>query len=216
MQAGFWQEIEERRSRWNVLAHPFCARWAVGELAPGELAIYASEFEHGVMAIANASTRAAGMEGGDSARVAQLEAVHVSSWRAFARATGWGGWNAWGYGEEPLPETESCARVWEGDESRTLAEHLLTLSAIDDAQRAISEVMLNGLLRHYGFEDGPATEYFRLRAGADPEPSRPHLEQCGVDLDPELLIEQAEVVHRSYWLLLDGVESYARRTCPSY
>ncbi len=55
--------------------------------------------------------------------------------------------------------------------------------------------MLNGLLRHYGFEDGPATEYFRLHAGAA-DGSRP---------------AAGEEVQRSYWQLLDGVEALAAR-----
>lgn len=217
MQEGFWQEIEIRRSRWNVLAHPFCERWALGQLTGGELAIYASEYEHGVSAIAAATARAAHLDGGRFDRAAVEEAAHVSCWRSFAKATGWGA-AAWAYGEEPLPETSNCAAVWQGDRHRTLPEHLITLGAIEAAESAVAEVMLNGLLRHYGFEPGPATDYFSLHA-APGEAGRVAREALGpllADCEHERLLDQAEAVHRSYWLLLDGVESLARRSCHSY
>lgn len=217
MQDGFWQEMEERRSRWNVLTHPFYERWAVGELVSGELAIYASEYEHGASATAAATARTAHLDGGRFARAAIEEAAHVSCWRSFAKATGWGA-TAWAYGEEPLPETVECAEAWQGDELRTLPEHLVTLQAIATAEAAVSEVMLNGLLRHYGFEAGPSTAYFSLHGegGGSGQIAREALDPLLPNLDHEALLEQAETVHRSYWLLLDGVESLAHRTCHSY
>jgi pyrroloquinoline quinone (PQQ) biosynthesis protein C len=164
MATGYRQEADLGGVEWNVLEHPFCARWATGELSFEELALYASEYEHAV-------------------------------WRAFSRAVGWGGMAAWTYGEDPLPETEVCARSWEGKETRTLAEHVETLRAIDAVQGPVSEVMLNGLLRHYGFEEGAATDYFRLHAG----------------LAGESRSAAGEEVRRSYWFLLDGVERLAGR-----
>ncbi len=194
MATGYREEAAPERAGWNVLEHPFCARWATGELRFEELALYASEFDHAVTAIAAAAARAAAIDPG-LAGLAAEELRQVSCWRAFSRAVGWGGMAAWTYAEEPLPETEECARSWEGEGLRTLAEQLRTLREIDAAQAAVSEVMLNGLLRHYGFEDGPATEYFRLHAGAA-DGSRP---------------AAGEEVQRSYWQLLDGVEALAAR-----
>lgn len=195
MATGYRQEADLGGVEWNVLEHPFCARWATGELSFEELALYASEYEHAVTAIAAAAARAAALDPSLASAAAE-ELRQVSCWRAFSRAVGWGGMAAWTYGEDPLPETEDCARSWGGDESRTLAEHLETLRAIDAIQAPIGEVMLNGLLRHYGFEDGAATEYFSLHARfASESPSA-----------------GGEEVRRSYWMLLDGVEALAART----
>lgn len=194
MATGYRQGADLERAEWNVLEHPFCLRWATGELCLEDLAVYASEYEHAVNAIAAAAAAAAAFEPG-LADLAAEELRQVGSWRAFSRAVGWGGMAAWTYGEEPLPETEECARSWKGDESRTLADHLRTLAAIDAAQGPVSEVMLNGLLRHHGFAEGAATEYFRLHAGLGDRSQTVHSDE----------------VHRSYWLLLDGVESLARR-----
>jgi pyrroloquinoline quinone (PQQ) biosynthesis protein C len=190
MATGYRQEVEFDRVEWNVLEHRFFARWAGGELRFEELALYASEYEHAVTAIAKASARAAALDPRLAGEAAE-ELRQVSCWRAFSRAVGWGGMAASRYGEEPLPETEQLARDWEGDESRTLAEHLRTLRAIDAVQSAVSEVMLNALLRHHGFEEGQATEYFRLHA----------------ELADDWPASRSAEVNRSYWLLLDGVEA---------
>ena len=43
------------------------------------------------------------------------------------------------------------------------------LYAIESAQPAISRTKLDGLVEHYGFEEGPATEYFSLHSERDHE-----------------------------------------------
>jgi pyrroloquinoline quinone (PQQ) biosynthesis protein C len=195
MTTGYRQEADLGEVEWNVLEHPFCVRWALGELAFEELTLFAGEYEHAVAATAAAAARAAALDPSLAALAAE-ESRQLSCWRAFSRAVGWGGLASWTYGEDPLPETEECARSWGGDESRTPAEHLETLRAIDAVEAPVSEVMLNGLLRHYGFEQGAATEYFRL-----------HAQPCG-----DSPSGRAEEVRRSYWMLLDGVEALAAGT----
>jgi pyrroloquinoline quinone (PQQ) biosynthesis protein C len=186
-----WQEADLGRVGRNVLEHPFCARWAAGELSACELADYASEYDHAVVAIAAAAARAADLDP-RFAEAAAEELRQVSTWRAFARAVGWGGVAAWRYGEEPLPQTEECAWVWSGAGAETAAELLELLRAVDAIQAPLGEVMLNGLSRHYGFAEADAgTEYFSLHAA----------------LPGEAPSSRSAEVEDVYWKLLDGVEA---------
>src|SRR4029453_3832151 len=51
--------IDEARHRWDVLKHPFYERWECGELTGEELAFYAGEYRHAVVALARAAQPAA-------------------------------------------------------------------------------------------------------------------------------------------------------------
>ena len=68
--------IDAARERWNVLEHPFYTRWENGELTHDELARYAGEYRHAVVALARAA-RTAGLH-------AEEEAAHISLWDDFA------------------------------------------------------------------------------------------------------------------------------------
>src|ERR671926_11695 len=50
--------IDEARQRWDVLKHPFYERWERGELGRDELAFYAGEYRHAVVALARAAAAA--------------------------------------------------------------------------------------------------------------------------------------------------------------
>src|SRR5262245_15764885 len=51
--------IDALRSRHDVLRHPFYRRWSAGELTRAELAHYAGQYRHAVVALARASAQAA-------------------------------------------------------------------------------------------------------------------------------------------------------------
>src|SRR5436309_4236765 len=70
--------IDEARRRWDVLKHPFYERWECGELTRDELAFYAGEYRHAVVALARAAAAT-----GDGEH-AQEEAEHVALWDEFA------------------------------------------------------------------------------------------------------------------------------------
>src|SRR3954454_6396993 len=74
--------IEAAASRWNVLDHPFYQRWSAGELTREELAEYAAQYRHAVVALADAAAAA-----GDTEH-AQEEREHVALWDDFAAACG--------------------------------------------------------------------------------------------------------------------------------
>src|SRR2546421_381461 len=49
------ERLDAVRARWNVLDHPFYLRWERGELERSELAFYAGEYRHAVVALADAA-----------------------------------------------------------------------------------------------------------------------------------------------------------------
>jgi pyrroloquinoline-quinone synthase len=199
-----WSRLADVHSRWNVLDHPFYVRWSRGELTAGELALYAGQYRHAVVALAQAADGAAHAADGSADLTAHAgeEAAHVALWDEFARATG-------SDGVQPAcPETAECADAWAGD-GRDLLGHLVALYAIESAQPAISRVKSDGLREHYGFEPGPATAYFDLHAERDVEHAaegRALIAERLDGADQDALVAEAERVLRANWTLLDGVE----------
>lgn len=209
--------LDQARGACNVLEHPFYQRWSAGELSAAELELYAGQYRHAVVALADASAAAAAQAGpthasGLRAHAAE-ETAHVELWDDFARATGAPDPAA---PVAPLEETEACAQAWTAGES--LLEHLAVLYAIEASQPEISKTKLEGLTEHYGYTDeGPALEYFRLHELLDVEHSRAAgaliEELLGECDDPEMqadrMLAQARAALAGNWQLLSGVEAAA-------
>jgi pyrroloquinoline-quinone synthase len=206
-----WSRLDDVHARWNVLEHPFYERWSAGGLSREDLARYAGQYRHAVVALAEAADRAA--HAADRADFAELaahageEAAHVRLWDEFAGAAGTDGL------QPAEPETAACADAW-SDERRDLLGHLVALYAIESAQPAISRVKADGLREHYGFATGPATAYFDLHAERDVEHAAEGRALIAARLDgadEDAMVAEAERVLRANWALLDGVERLCER-----
>jgi pyrroloquinoline-quinone synthase len=184
--------IDAARERWNVLEHPFYTRWEKGELTHEELARYAGEYRHAVVALARAA-RTPGLH-------ADEEAQHIALWDDFASALGT-------KSAEPLPETRCCASAWAAADDEHGAAAILY--AIESGQPAISETKLRGLVEHYGFaESSDAVEYFVLHGERDHE----HAAEARTRLkerEDSRLVGLAEAALAANWALLDGVSTAA-------
>jgi pyrroloquinoline-quinone synthase len=203
----FWTGLDAVRSEWNVLEHPFYRRWSAGDLTREELAAYSGQYRHAVVALADASASAA--ERADGALREHLEehaaeeASHVELWDRFVAAAG-GDTDAL-----PSPETMACANAWRGSEGRSLEAALVALYAIEAAQPGIAETKRSGLTGLYGYDEGPATEYFDLHATLDVEHARAHrdwIEPALAEADHDELLAAAREVLTGNWKLLDGME----------
>jgi pyrroloquinoline quinone (PQQ) biosynthesis protein C len=200
---SFFDELDAVRERWNVLNHPFYTRWSEGTLTRGELAHYSGQYRHAVVALAEATRRAAELEPSLEPHAVE-EAAHVALWDGFVAAVD-------GDSTAPAqPETAACARAWTKDAS--LLETLVGIYAIEAAQPAISATKAAGLRSLYGIDAPAATAYFDLHEQLDVEHAaagRAFIEQRLEGADQAALVARAEEVLKANWELLDGVERIA-------
>jgi pyrroloquinoline-quinone synthase len=197
-----WDRIEQSRSRWNVLEHPFYERWTAGELSDRELSRYAGQYRHAVEAIAAMSSSAAAQapERSELRAHADEEAGHVAMWDRFVDAVGGSA------GASPTAETADCVREWTVDDG--LVRTLARLYAIESGQPEISRVKRQGLVELYGVADGDGTEYFRVHEGRDDDHAaevRELIEERAATDDEDAVVAAAESAFRANWRLLDGV-----------
>ena len=187
------ERIDEARSRWNVLEHPFYASWERGELTRDALSFYAGEYRHAVVALADTAATA-----GDPAHAAE-EAEHVELWDAFAAELDAP------IDREPTSETTGCADSWRADGA---LEARAVLYAIESGQPEIARTKLTGLVDHYGFTAGArGTEYFELHATRDAEHAAASAEvlRDAPAAEEDRLVAAATAALEGNWRLLDGV-----------
>ena len=195
-----WSRLHDVQTRWNVLEHPFYERWSAGELTPAELAVYAGEYRHAVVALADAAEQATPLAGDEHAGE---ERQHVYLWDDFAAAVD----------AEPGPArlegTTKCVTAWTS--AADPLEALGILYAVEAGQPDVSRTKLDGLVEHYEFRpESPATLYFTLHAERDHEhaaESRELLERHARPEDADRIVDAAERALIGNWSLLDGVEA---------
>ena len=130
------ERLDAVREKWNLLEHPFYRRWSCGELRRDELAHYAGEYRHAVVALADTAAKSG------NAEHAREEADHVALWDEFAAA-----FEA-DTSQDPSPETSECVIAWTAPGDRL--EALAVMYAIEAGQPAVSKAKLDGLREHYG------------------------------------------------------------------
>jgi pyrroloquinoline-quinone synthase len=188
--------LDEARERWNLLKHPFYTRWSCGELSREDLAYYAGQYRHAVVALAETAGKA-------GAAHAREEAEHVALWDDFADSMG-------STRSEPNAQTAECVSAWLAPEDPLGA--LAVLYAIEAGQPEVSQTKLDGLAEHYGVgADDPGAEYFVVHAELDHEHAADSRELLEASTgDDDRLVALAEAALRGNWTLLDGVEARTR------
>jgi pyrroloquinoline quinone (PQQ) biosynthesis protein C len=209
-------EIAHVRNEWRLDRHPFLRRWIAGELTALDLQLFAAEHHHAVMALEDVGRRAAALSDGLLAEQlvayaeAHVQAVTLSC--DFASATGWGR-SAWYFAQDPLAQTVACARAWTGQPS-SLAEHLVTIQAVESSLGQLAPRQVGALVEHYGF-DMDSARYFAClaeRAAGNAALGEAALTSPLPLVSPRVLVRQAETACRSYVDLLDGVQILSERS----
>jgi len=203
------RELAALQEAWSPVSHPFMQRWRGGELSADALRLFGGEHYHAICALADAAAAAARLADGLLAEQLTAYAAGqeraLSLWLRFAAATGWAG-SAWYFGEDPLPETAACADAWRSD-SDTLADHLVTIWAVESALAPLAAAQCDALRSRYGF-DNAATRYFARRARRGEHDAA--VAQAGLTsmlpvTSPLALVCRAQLACRSYLELVDGV-----------
>jgi pyrroloquinoline-quinone synthase len=207
---SIWERFEAVSERRSPLRHSFYVRWSEGELGIDELALYAGQYRHAVVALADATAAAAqspeaGSDAPELSEHAAEERAHIELWDEFVTAVGGD------VGAAPNESTRACVTAWTGDGSRPLLHTLAAIHTIESAQPAISVTKQEGLAKHYGI---PSASYFELHRDRDVEHAasvRRLIESRLSAADEDGLVATAEGVLQANLLLLDGVEAACGR-----
>jgi pyrroloquinoline-quinone synthase len=200
-----WDRIEQARSEWNVLEHPFYQRWSAGELTREQLADYSGQYRYATEAVARMSdgVAAAAPAGERRGLVAHAreEHDHIAMWDGFVEAVG-GDVDA-----APNPETTECVEAWTRQDG--FGPQLARLFAVESGQPAISKTKSEGLSAHYEIHDAPGNLYFTVHEKMDvhhADEGRKLIEKYMNDFDEDQIVAAAEEAFKANWRLLDGVD----------
>ena len=131
------ERIDEARARWNVLDHPFYVRWERGELTRDELAFYAGEYRHAVVALAQTRQPSPATPSTQPRRPPTSSSGTTSPQRSTRRAI--------------ASRAARPARASKPGERDDALAARAVLYAVESGQPDVSRTKLTGLIEHYGF-----------------------------------------------------------------
>jgi pyrroloquinoline-quinone synthase len=224
----FFQQLEARIARYDLLCHPFYKAWSAGQLTREDLREYAQDYYHHVEAfpsyLAALGTR---LEEGELRRAVLANMVdekgsegsqgmdavpHSDLWLDFAEGMGSTRNLEW---HSPVPEIRQLIRYFNRVASEGTPEQALAaFYAYESQVPRIAEEKERGLRQMYGADD-KTCGYFALHATADIHHSRVWKNQLEKQIaahpeNADAALEAAEDAARVLWQALDGIE--ARRT----
>jgi pyrroloquinoline-quinone synthase len=208
--------IDQQIAAKHLLTHPFYLAWTRGELSKEALTDYAQQYYHHVAAFPTYLS-AVHAKCDDQPTRRQLlanlideeagEPNHPELWLQFAEALG----TSRGEVRAIVPQPETIALIetfrteCRGDAT---ANGLGALYAYESQIPAVSQSKIDGLKKHYGFNDPKQFEYFSVHVEADREHAAAEREMLAEHVtDENALSVQASVerVLDALWNLLSGV-----------
>ncbi|HTZ82364.1 MAG TPA: iron-containing redox enzyme family protein [Candidatus Acidoferrales bacterium] len=224
---GFFEQLEARIAKYDMLDHPFYKAWSAGRLTHDDLREYAQDYFHHVRAFPSyLAALGLRLEDGElrrailanmcdekgSDRQGRDAVPHSDLWLDFAEGMGSSRNLEW---HSPVPEIRELIRYFHKVSSDgTPEEALAAFYAYESQVPRIATDKERGLREIYGADD-KTCGYFSLHAAINQDHSkiwRRQLEQR-IALHPELsnaALDAAENTARMLWKALDGID--ARRS----
>ena len=226
--AEFFEQLDARIAKYDLLCHPFYKAWSAGELTREDLREYAQDYYHHVeafpsylaalgMRLEEGELRRAVLanmcdEKGVEGRVGKNSVPHSELWLDFAEGMGSSRNLEW---HTPAPEIRQLIRHFHQVASEGSAEEALAaFYAYESQVPHIAKEKERGLRESYGADD-KTCGYFSLHATADVYHSKVWRKQLEkrIAAHPEAAdaaLNAAENAACMLWKALDGIE--ARRT----
>ena len=224
----FFEQLDARVAKYDLLCHPFYKAWSAGELTRDDLRAYAQDYYHHVEAFPS-YLAAFGMrlEDGDLRRTVLANMCdekgvvnghgadsvpHSDLWLDFAEGMGSSRNLEW---HTPIPEIRELIQHFHRVASDSLPEEALAaFYAYESQVPRVAKEKERGLREMYGADD-KTCGYFTLHATADVYHSRVWRKQLEkrIAANPETAakaLDAAENTARMLWQALDGID--ARRT----
>jgi len=223
MSEQFFEQLEARIAKYDLLCHPFYQAWSEGKLTREDLREYARDYFHHVEAfpgyLAQFGIR---LEEGDLRRAVLAnmadeqgrvgERPHSEMWLDFAQGIGA---RRERMGHIPIPEVKRLIAFFHRMASEGAPEEALAaFYAYESQVPRIAKEKARGLKEMYG-ADERTTAYFTLHTEADVHHARVWRQQLAREIESrpeaaEKALAAAENAAQALWHVLDGIE--ARRT----
>ena len=221
----FFEELDTRIAKYDLLCHPFYKAWSAGELSRDDLRDYAQDYYYHVAAfpeyLAELGVR---LEEGELRRAVLANmcdekgaedafgepgAEHSELWLDFAEGMGA---RRPMLGHKPLPEITELTSFFHRIASQgTPEEALAAFYAYESQVPRVAKEKERGLREIYG-ADEKSRGYFGLHATADVQHSQVWRQQLGKRLEAnprmaEKALAAGEDAAKALWHALDGIEA---------
>jgi pyrroloquinoline-quinone synthase len=223
--AEFFEQLDARIGKYDLLCHPFYKAWSAGELDRDDLREYAQDYYHHVeafpsylaalgMRLEEGELRRAVLanmcdEKGVDGRPGRDSVPHSELWLDFAEGMGSSRNLDW---HSPVPEIRELVRHFHQVASEgTPEEALAAFYAYESQVPRVAKEKERGLREMYGADD-KTCGYFSLHATADVYHSRVWRKQLEkrIEANPETAdaaLDAAEKTARLLWKALDGIDA---------
>ncbi|HXX02071.1 MAG TPA: iron-containing redox enzyme family protein [Candidatus Acidoferrales bacterium] len=223
--AEFFDQLEARIAKYDLLCHPFYQAWSAGELSREDLREYAQDYYHHVEAfpsylaafglrLEDGELRRAVLanlcdEKGIEGRAGKESVPHSDLWLDFAEGMGSTRNLEW---HCPAPEVRQLIRHFHRVANEGLPEEALaTFYAYESQVPRIAREKERGLRQNYGADD-KTCGYFSLHSTADVHHARVWHTQLEkrIAANPEAAdaaLDAAEKAARALWHALDGIDA---------
>jgi pyrroloquinoline-quinone synthase len=220
----FFEELDGRIAKYDLLCHPFYKAWSAGELSRDDLRDYAQDYYYHVAAFPEyLAELAVRLEEGELRRAVLanmcdekggenacgVSAAHSELWLDFVEGMGA---RRPMLGHKPLSEITEVTSLFHGIASQgTPEEALAAFYAYESQVPRVAKEKERGLREIYG-ADEKTRGYFALHATADVEHSQVWRQQLSKRLEAnpqavEKALAAGEGAAKALWGALDGIEA---------